>query len=207
MGKAQTMKNLSYGISKPNDLMDKLIYDWSILSNLLEKMESDEKLNDEKILSFSIFNFIITLAVLSEWIKKYYKKCINENFMKAMAGDDTFFESFPEETLSWISEKSQITNPHYDIRKQIINCLNICHHTCNASKHFHWHRSSNISAIEKEPVVKNWYEYFFTEIGPGIYIEYNEMYYSIHQIKTILIQFYEGLIPHLERKISEISEV
>jgi hypothetical protein len=78
--------------------------------------------------------------------------------------------------------------------------LNINHYIYTASKHFIWFKQSGILAIDKEPKIKNWYQYFFTEIGPGVYIEYKDMYYSIQQIRAILIQFYQGLIPYLEKK-------
>ena len=48
-------------------------------------------------------------------------------------------------------------------------------------------------------------QYFFTKIGPGVYIEFNGIYYCITQIRDILIQFYEGLIPYLESKINNKS--
>lgn len=189
MVKNKTMSILSYGICNPYDL--------------LNKMKHDGKKIEPEFHRYDIFNFIITSAVLGEWIGQYYG--IKNKIDSTIKGNNN--EWFPEETISWIKDHSNIPNPHYDLREQIQNSMQICHHICNASKHFKWKKTkiTKITSIDKTPIIKGWYQYFFTKIGPGVYIEFNGIYYCITQIRDILIQFYEGLIPYLESKINNKS--
>ena len=151
MGRNMTMSTLSYGIKHPQDLLKKLDYDWNAVEESLGKLKNNEDTFDDKILSYNVFNFIVTTAVLREWILKYYEDTICDNLKKAMEPDIKYVEGFPVETLSWIRDKTEITNPDYDLREQIQNCLAICRYACNASKHFHWQSKSNISAIDSSP--------------------------------------------------------
>ncbi|SFH61929.1 hypothetical protein SAMN05216299_1395 [Nitrosospira sp. Nsp14] len=85
-------------------------------------------------------------------------------------------------TKKWVSFKPALT----------------CWDTANASKHFQWSNASGVSAIEDDPKIKDWYQYFFTSTAPGLFIEYAGEYYSIEQIKEIAVQFYSGLLSHVE---------
>jgi hypothetical protein len=183
------MQLLTYGISHPLDLLDKMIHDGN-------KIEPDFN-------KYDVFNFIVTTAVLNEWIDKYYKFKKGSKIKSAIHGASiSNIEGFPVETLTWIQNTSCFPNPENNLKKQIQECIIICHYTCNASKHFHWNMDKNkqITAIEPEPKIKDWYQFFFTKTGPGVYIEYNNIYYCITQIRDILIQFYSGLIPYLEKR-------
>ncbi len=53
-----TMNSMSYGINQPLDLLAKLIADGS-------KIAASPHPHD-------IFNFLVTAAVLNEWVGKYY---------------------------------------------------------------------------------------------------------------------------------------
>jgi len=192
MGK-RSMNSLSYGLCKPHDL--------------LEKMKHDGLRIGDKPHPYDVFNFIITSASLNEWIPKYYENEIDPK-LKATIKECKDTNGFPNETLAWINDVSCIPNTHFDIRIQILECILICRHTSNASKHYNWAREdkSNITAIEKQPEIKDYYQYFFTKTGPGLYVEYNDTYYCITQVRDILIQFYEGLLLLHEKKKLENSE-
>ena len=106
-------------------------------------------------------------------------------------------ESLPQETASWIIDKSCLPNG-FDEQIHVYNAMKICWDTTNASKHFNWKDISKVSAIGEKPTVKSPYQYFFTSTEPSIYIEYAEQYYNVLQIKQILNQFYSGLLSHIE---------
>ena len=180
-----TMNELSYGISKPKDLLDKLIFE-------------GDKLNENPH-PYDLFNFFVTAAVLNEWIVKYYS---NYSWVKILNPKTFSVESLPKETASWITDKTCLPNG-FDEQAHVYNAMKICWDTTNASKHFHWKDLSKVSAIEDNPVVKSPYQYFFTSIEPSIYIEYADQYYNVLQIKQILNQFYSGLLNHIEVLVSE----
>lgn len=186
----KTLTDLSYGLSTPSDL--------------LIKMKSDGQKIEPDYDKYNIFNFIVTAAVLNEWIMKYYNIDENSLLFKAVRSccKDEINE-FPKDTTLWIIDTSCLPNDEYDLRVQIQECISICHHVSNASKHFHWQMSKGpkITAIEKEPEIKDEYQWMFTKCGPGLYIEYDKAYYCITQIRDILIQFYSGFISYLEDKI------
>ncbi len=177
------MTQLSYGIEKPEDLLNKLVLDGN-------------KLGDEPH-PHDIFNFIVTAAVLNEWVRKYYS---SHKIILALAAAQELkdFERIPPECTEWITDKTCIPNKGGDIRRDVYSALSICWDTSRASKHFHW-PSSKVTAIEKEPVVKGYYQWFFTAVEPGLYIEYDGVYYTLSQLEGILIQFYSGLIAHVEK--------
>ena len=178
------MTQLSYGIAKPEDLLSKLALDGNKL--------------DEKPHPHDVFNFIVTAAVLNEWVRKYYS---NHQTIRNLtdAQESKNFERIPLECAEWIADRACIPNKEFDVRSDILNALSICWDTANASKHFHWSGSSRVTRIEDEPQVKNWYQYYFTSVEPGLYFEYDGVYYTLSQLKGILTQFYTGLIAHVEK--------
>ena len=176
-----TMNEISYGISKPRDLFDKLIAE-------------GDKIN-ENPQPYDLFNFFVTAASLNEWIIKYYSKhsavmCLKE------ALENKSIEKIPDETATWLADKSCLPNG-FEEQMHVYNALKICWDIANASKHYHWAKN-DVSAIEDDPVIKDYYQYFFTSTQPGIYIEYAEQYYNVLQVKQILNQFYSGLLSHVE---------
>lgn len=181
------MTQLSYGIAKPEDLLNKLVLDGN-------------KLGD-KSHPHDVFNFIVTAAVLNEWVRKYYS---NHQIILTLtdAQENKNFKEIPLECAEWIIDKTCIPNKEIDVRDDILNALSICWDTANASKHYHWAGSSRVTAIEDEPQVKDYYQYFFTSVEPGLYIEYDGVYYTLSQLKHILVQFYSGLIAHVEQSNS-----
>lgn len=189
----RSMENLSYGLNNPNDLLEKMKFDGSKI--------------DEEPHPYDVFNFMITSACLNEWITKYYIDELDPKLIATII-DCKNTDGFPQETLEWIADLSCITNTHFDIKVQILECILICRHTCNASKHYNWAREdkSKITAIEKQPEIKSWYQWYFTKRGHGLYVEYNDTYYCITQVRDILIQFYEGLLLFLDKKRCANSE-
>ncbi len=177
-----TMTEISYGISRPVDLLDKLVSEGS-------KIENDPN-------SHNIFNFLVTAAVLNEWIIRYYQSSLDQGLRAALERKD--IDGFPSETSSWISDKRCLPNKGCDVCRHVRNAMSICWDTANASKHYFWTRASGVSAIEKTPKIKDWYQYFFTSTEHGLYVEINGEYYTIKQINGILTQFYRGLLFYLE---------
>lgn len=177
-----TMSSMSYGINKPLDLLEKLLADGS-------KITASAHPHD-------IFNFLVTAAVLNEWVGKYYPDDLTVKALKdAQAEKDQ--TKLPAETSTWVSNEEYRPNKECDPRRDVWNATRICWNTANASKHFQWSNASGVSAIEDEPKIKDWYQYFFTPTGPGLFIEYAGEYYSIEQIKEIVILFYSGLLSHV----------
>lgn len=172
-----------YGLNHPQQLLDKMKRDGA-------KLEPNYEWAD-------VFNFIVTTAVLNEWVIKFYEiKGVLSETLKAARVD-----GYPEVFEKWFIDKTCFPNKYLDLREQVRDCLSICFHTCNASKHYHWKRSDDDSlpkTIEREPQIKDWYQYFFTKVGPGLFVEINGRYYSMTQIRDILIPFYEGLLGYLD---------
>lgn len=173
-----TMTDISYGISRPQDLLEKLKHDG-------DKVGA----NPHK---YDLFNFFVTGAVLNEWIRKYYRDVITPELGRALCGENV--EGLPIESSSWVVDKECLPNQGCDVLRHISDAMRICWGTANASKHYHWTSSSGISAIEESPKIKDWYQYFFTSTDPGIYIQCDGKYYTVYQVKMILTQFYDGLL-------------
>lgn len=181
------MAQLSYGIAKPVDLLSKLTIDGSKLT--------------EKPHPHDVFNFVVTAAVLNEWVRKYYSKrqaIISLIDAQKDKDKDKSFEKIPPDFADWIMDKTCLPNNGCDTRRHIMNALSICWDTANASKHYHW-ADSHVTAIENEPTMKGYYQWFFTSVEPGLYIEYRGEYYTLSQLKGILTQFYSGLLLHLDK--------
>lgn len=178
----RTIEHLSYGLGCPADLLRKL------------------RLDGEKIVGkshpYDIFNFMITAAVMVEWIQNFYGN--KETFRAPGKDNSTEDWLLPEESASWILDPSCIPNPHHDFKRHISNALQICFHTANASKHFHWKDKAAIKAIDKQPRINSWYQWTFTSREEDLYIDFHGEHYGLQQVKGIVIQFYEGLIGHLD---------
>lgn len=177
-----TMTQLSYGLTGPEDLLPKLLRDGNQLTPTPHP--------------YDVFDFVVTAAVLYEWTRQYHRGHPTiEAIASALNYDDA--DLFPIEAVNWIKDRTAVPNPASDIRRQIMNAMQICWHTANASKHYHWMKSSDVTAIEANPNIKNWYQYFFTSTEPDLYVEYADEYYGLSQLHRILTQFYAGLLQHV----------
>lgn len=179
------MKRITFGIDSPKDLLEKLKFD-------AERFESEIK-------PYDVFNFFITASVLYEWITKHYP---DSQFVSnlAMAVKNNKGLEIPDIALTWIIDSKCIPNDAQDYRLDIVNILNACWYTANASKHYHWYKSNPVKSVEEEPQIKDFYQYFFTSVEPSLYVEINNQYYNLLQIRGIAIQFYSGLINYLDAK-------
>jgi hypothetical protein len=178
----RTMRALSYGISTPDDLMEKLRLDAAKLEGVPAP--------------YDIFNFIVTAAVLAEWVEQYYSESERSAQFRIATRKQKWV--IPEISEEWISDSSCIPNIHSGVDRNIINCLSICIYTANASKHFHWRDNGAINSIGESPPIEDAYQYFFTSTDPDIYVEFHGENYGIKQIRGILLQFFSGLIAHLK---------
>lgn len=183
MAKQRSLHHRSYGLNTPEDLMDKLLYESDKISK-----------NPHR---YDLFNFFVTSAVMYEWCRQCYGHIeLTKQLIEAV--EQGVCESLPSEVELWIEDWSFIPNPGQDVRRHIIHALRICIETANASKHYCWLRSSRVTAIEDKPVVKTWYQHFFTPAGEGIYIEYGNQYYTVEQVRCIVVQFFRGFIAHIK---------
>lgn len=173
------MGQLSYGIEQPSDLFEKLQHDATKLTSTPHP--------------YDVFNFVVTAAVLNEWVFKVYKDHPTVKEIIA-AKEKQDFEMLPLQTSDWITQQDCIPNRHADTRRHIMNALCICWDTANASKHYHWLAKSEVVAIEPEPIVTDYYQYFFTSVEPDMYIDYGGECYGLSQLKEIVLQFYSGLL-------------
>jgi hypothetical protein len=138
---------------------------------------------------------MVTSAVLSEWIVKCHPAHgMAEAIKQASKNGD--FSLLPSEAATWILDQSCLPNRHCDVRRHIHNAMRICWETANASKHHHW-QGTQIKAIETAPIVRSWYQYFFTSREPDLYIDYEGECYGLLQLRGILLQFYTGLLRHI----------
>lgn len=176
------MSQLSYGIERPEELFQKLTKD-------AEKLTAEPH-------PYDVFNFVVTAAVLNEWIFKFHKE--HPTVVEiALAKDKRDSGLLPTQTLAWINDTECLPNRHCDIRRHIMNAMCICWDTANASKHYHWLGKSDVQAIGPEPVISSWYQYFFTSVEPDLYIDYGGECYGLSQIRRIILQFYGGLLTHI----------
>lgn len=173
-----------YGLNHPRQLLDKMKGDG-------QKLEPDYNWTN-------VFNFVVTASVLKDWAENYYNlkgsslgRCLQG---KAING-------YPEFAHKWFIDKSCFPNTEYELMEQVRDCLNICRHVCNASKHYNWvlrEDDTVPTSIGRDPVIADYYQYFFTKTGPGLFVEIENQNYCITQIRDILCQFYDGLIGYLE---------
>lgn len=182
--KKRTMKELSYGIHRPADLLVKLTLDADKLT--------------ESPHPYDVFNFIITAAVLAEWVQQFYGSDKAPQPFVAPTRDHKFWV-LPEMSGQWISDVTCLPNPHGDTKRDIANVLSICTHTANSSKHFHWRDRGDVQAIGTDPPIASFYQWFFTSTEPDLYLDFQGENYGLKQIKGILLQFYARLIEYLDR--------
>jgi hypothetical protein len=179
----RTARTLSYGLVEPRQLLEKLQAD-------AEKLSATPH-------PYDVFNFIITAAVLAEWIKQHYEtEYVDDPFWSPKKDGQGW--AIPTVAEQWISDTTCFPNPANGIARHISNALEICCLTANASKHFHWRDRGRVEAIGSDPPIGNWYQYLFTSTKPDLYVTYKGENYGLQQIRGILIQFYSGLISHLE---------
>lgn len=177
----KTLNKLSYGLANPLDLYEKLKAD-------AVKLGSESH-------PYDIFNFVVTAAVLAEWIQKYYKTAsFPESFRSPSKSSEDW--TIPSRAASWIKDTSCLPNPA-DAEREIKNALALCAHTANASKHFHWADKGHVQAISACPPISGWYQHLFTSRDPDIYFTIQGDNYGLQQVKGILLQFYGGLLGSL----------
>ncbi|MBU1215739.1 MAG: hypothetical protein KKF58_06655 [Gammaproteobacteria bacterium] len=179
----RTMQVVSYGICRPQDLFEKLKRD---AAKLTAQPNPDD-----------VFNFLITAASLYEWMKKFFKDVplIDEI---AVAVEKRNWESFPQTTTPWLADIACVPNVHLVERHHIINALQICWVTAGASKHFIW--NGDVKDVQPEPIVDDWYQYFFSSVEPDLYVDYDDEAYGLSQIRSIILQFYEKLFCLIEKE-------
>jgi len=181
----KTMMEMHYGIKNPRDLLGKFIFDAGKISERPHK--------------YDLFNFVLTSAALSEWIGKFYEESISSDLTDFMLGKP---EKCPFiEADVWINDKSCVPNPAQGVRRHICNAIQICRNVANANKHFGWRPC--IKSISEEPMINDWYAFFYAPRGVGLFVNYEGEYYSVIQIKEILVQFYPRLIEYLESSQEE----
>lgn len=177
------MNQLSYGIERPYDLLLKL-------NNDADKLSSPPH-------PYDVFNFILTAAVLAEWIQQFYLSAFAP---EPFAAPKKKCERWRLSSISpqWITDKSCLPNPDNGVQRHIENALSICLYTANASKHFRWADQGHISAIGQDPEINDHYSWFFTSTAPDLYLNFKGENYGLQQIKGILLQFYAGQIAYLD---------
>ena len=183
-----TLASLSYGISTPAELFEKLKTDGERLS-----------LNEHPH-PHDVFNFVVTSAVLNEWIRKAHKhEAEVKSFIEAL--DTDTWNLLPERTSEWIVERSNVLATGPDIRYHVLNVLQLTWQTANASKHFHWTTSSGVTDIQNEPIVGNWHQFFYTSRAPDLYVEYKEHSYGLSEIRSVLVQFFGGFLQQIGSEV------
>jgi hypothetical protein len=181
-----------YGLNHPKQLLDKMKSDG-------RKLESDYDWEN-------VFNFFVTASVLNNWVQGHYD--LKDSSLAEVLQAKTI-KGYPENVYDWFIDKSCFPNEAFELMEQVRDCLNICCHVCNASKHYDWSRKEDVDgvplSIGREPVIKDYYQYFFTKTGPGLFVEIQDQNYCITQIRDILCQFYEGLLGYLENDFTKSS--
>lgn len=181
--RSSTLASLSYGLARPADLLVKLKADGSRLS-------ADPHPHD-------VFNFIITSAVLNEWTRKVHGS-IEEVKQFADSLERQSWELLPPQTNTWIADRTSIILTGPDVRYHVLNILQLSWHTANASKHFYWTKASGVTDIQSQPIVRNWYQFFFTSRTPGLYVEYEGHTYGLIEVRSVLEQFFSGLLEQVD---------
>lgn len=177
--KAKTMQELSYGIWTPQDLLEKLIEDGEKLAPIPHP--------------HALFNFLVTAASLHKWILKTTSASeVKELLTSTWAG--AVVEKLPAALKDWLLQYELSVTRFDRLEVHVTNAVQIARYTANASKHFHWRKTSVVAAIDHEPVIKSWSQYFFTPVEPGLFVEANGKHYSVTQLKQLLIGFYSGVL-------------
>lgn len=184
INRRKTMEVLSYGFSRPEDLFEKLKRD---AAKLNAKPDPDD-----------VFNFLVTAASLNEWVSKIYKGVALVDAV-ASAVKARNWKAFPCGEPTWIADISCIPNRYIDERHHIVNALRVCWETAGASKHFYWEGS--VKDVQPEPIVSDWYQYFFASVETDLYVDYDGEAYGISQIRGIILQFYQELLSRVKRQV------
>ncbi len=179
--RSRTLQRLSYGLADPVELFEKLKIDAARLTR--------------KPHPFDMFNFIVTAAVLAEWVQKYYLGQAPASCFRSPDANGGEW-SVPPESEGWIRDKSCLPNPGAALRN-IKHSLAICALVANATKHFHWKDKGQVESIDADPPIADPYQFFFTSREPDLYITIDGENYGLQQVKAILLQFYEGLLASL----------
>jgi hypothetical protein len=176
------MADLSYGISTPEDLLEKLKRD---VAKLTPEPHPDY-----------VFNFIITAATLNEWLRKVFR---GNELVEAISSAFTVrdWQALPVDVGEWIRDASCVPNRHCDIRRHVLNVLALCWDIAGASKHFHW--QGGVRDVQPKPIVGDWYQYFFTSVAPDLYVDYDGEVYGLSQISGLVLQFYQGALTEARR--------
>lgn len=180
----QDLTSISYGISSPEELFAKLKFDGSRLTATPHP--------------YDVFNFIITSAVVGEWIRKVYH-AVPAVRQLAEALDKKDWALLPSQASDWIGRRPHILTSGPDVRCHVLNILLLSWQTANASKHFHWTNTAGVTDIQPGPIVRDWYQYFFTSCEPDLYVEYEGHAYGLSEIRAVLEQFFEGLLQHIRQ--------
>jgi hypothetical protein len=177
------MEVISYGFSKPEDLFEKLRRD---ATKLTAQPNPDD-----------VFNFLVTAASLSEWVRKYFAGvALVEDVASSVRARD--WKTFPVAESAWLLDVGCIPNRHLDERHHIVNALRLCWDVAGASKHFYW--EGHVKDIQPEPIVSDSYQYFYTAVEPDLYVDYDGEAYGLSQIRGIVLQFYEQLLLRIRRE-------
>lgn len=182
------MATISYGISKPKDVLEKLQHD----ANELKYPYNPHY----------IFNFIVTAYSLSQWIEKYYHSSERAVAFKVGKRKSECWK-LPKNASEWVEAKYLPTGTNYEFH--IKDVLSICNHSANASKHYCWKDSGSVRAILENPPISNWYQWAFQSRTNDLFVNIEDRNYSFNQIKNIVIQFYTGLISHYDFEDSQIK--
>ena len=175
------MASVSYGFTRPEDLFEKFKREGAKLG---EKPETD-----------NVFNFLVTGASLNEWVTKKFAGIPVIDQIAASLRPGGEWEHLPAETGAWIADNACVPNRHCDVRRHVHNTLRICWDAAGASKHFYW-KGSKVREIDSKPIVRGWYQYFFTSRAADLYIDYGGETYGLSQVRGILTQFYDGLFAY-----------
>lgn len=184
----KTMATISYGISKPKDLLEKLKQDANELNHPYNP--------------YHIFNFIITAYSLSQWVESYYCSKTRVDAFNVGKNDSKSW-MLPNIAEHWIDTHFLPTGTGTNYKFHIKDALSICNHSANASKHYHWQDSGSIKAISENPLVSDWYQYTYQSRAPDLFVNVDDRTYSFNQIKNIVVQFYSGLIAHYDLQDSQ----
>lgn len=134
----KSIESLSYGLTHPSQLLEKL------------------KLDSEKLGTsphpYDVFNFVVTAAVLAEWIQKRYETTQTADPFRSPQKEQPNW-ALPRESEHWIVDTTCLPNPHNGVARHIENVLSICAHTANASKHFHWADKGHVESISTVPPI------------------------------------------------------
>lgn len=182
MATKRTMATFSYGFTEPADLLAKMEREGAKLKHPADRDD--------------VFNFIVTAAALGEWVQKHYDSLKKDRIFGFDEKSRVWV--LPDGFEAWIADTSCFRNGEYWLRENITDALTICHHVCNATKHFHWNDGGKIDHIGDEAAVNSWGGYFFDSVAPDTYVRLDDANYGVRQLYGILSQFYRGLIAHLE---------